>query len=241
VRVGQARRFGLITTNSLPQIFNRRVVVAQLDAKPPLGLVVAIPGHPWYLDGGMAAVRIAMTVGAAGKQEGQLFRVVDPRRNAAQSGDELRPPERGLIISNLTIGVDLDAAKPLLANEGLCSPGVKLHGSGFIVSPERAKQLGLGAVPGLERHIRLYRHGRDLTARPREVLVIDLFGLSEEQVRERFPAVYQHLLQTVKPERDAKIGKSADMAEYAQNGGYSANLDRSCGLHGRFIQIHRHR
>ncbi len=44
----------------------------------------------------MAAVRIAMTVGDAGKQEGQLFRVVDPRRNAAQGGDELHPPLRGI-------------------------------------------------------------------------------------------------------------------------------------------------
>jgi hypothetical protein len=35
------------------------------------------------------------------------------------------------------------------------------------------------------------------------VLVIDLFGLSEDDVRERFPAVFEHLIRTVKPERDA--------------------------------------
>ena len=131
VRNGKAQRFGLITTNSLPQKFNRRVVAAQLDAKPPLGLVFAIPDHPWYLSGDMAAVRIAMTVGAAGKQEGQLFRVTDPRKNAPRGGDELRRPERDLITSNLTIGVDLDAARPLRSNEGLCSPGVaasRIHG-----------------------------------------------------------------------------------------------------------------
>jgi len=34
-------------------------------------------------------------------------------------------------------------------------------------------------------------------------MVIDLFGLSDSEVRERFPEVYQHLLQTVKVERDA--------------------------------------
>jgi hypothetical protein len=208
VRTRKAQRFGLITTNSLPQTFNRRVVVAQLNAKPPLGLVFAIPDHPWYLDGGMSAVRIAMTVGASGKQEGQLLRVIDSRLNAAQGGDELRAPQQGLIISNLTIGVDLDAAKPLMANEGLCSPGVKLHGSGFIVSPQRAKELGLGSVPGLERHILPYRHGKDLTARPRRAMVIDLFGLPEARLRNHFPAVYQHILQTVKPERDQNNRKS---------------------------------
>ncbi len=208
VRLGKARRFGLITTNSLTQPFNRRVVGATLDAKPPLGIVFAIPDHPWYLAGDMSAVRIAMTVGAVGKQEGQLFRVVDPRRNATQGGDELRPPVRGLIISNLTIGLNLDAAKPLRANEGLSSPGVKLHGSGFIISAERAKQLGLGSVPGLDQHIRSYRHGRDLTARPRDVMVVDLFGLTERILQERFPTVYQHILQAVKPERDQNNRKS---------------------------------
>lgn len=47
-----------------------------------------------------------------------------------------------------------------------------------------------------------YRNGRDLAARPRGAFVIDLFGLSETQVREYHPAIYQHLLATVKPHRD---------------------------------------
>jgi hypothetical protein len=54
----------------------------------------------------------------------------------------------------------------------------------------------------LEKHIPPYRNGRDLMAVPRGVMVIDLFGLEADDVRKRFPEVYQHLLQTVKPERD---------------------------------------
>ena len=46
-RTGKARRFGLITTNSLRQTFARRVVQAQLAAQPPLSLAFAIPDHPW--------------------------------------------------------------------------------------------------------------------------------------------------------------------------------------------------
>ena len=88
------------------------------------------------------------------------------------------------------------------ANENLSNPGVKLHGAGFIVTPEEAANLGLGSTPGLERHIRLYRNGRDLTATPRDVMVIDLFGLTAEEVRARFPAVYQWVYERVKPERD---------------------------------------
>jgi hypothetical protein len=47
-----------------------------------------------------------------------------------------------------------------------------------------------------------YRNGRDLTDQPRNVMVIDLYGLSEEQVRKAYPAIFQHVLQTVKPERE---------------------------------------
>lgn len=41
-----------------------------------------------------------------------------------------------------------------------------------------------------------------IAQRPRGRMVIDLFGLSVDDVRLKFPEVYQHLLVTVKPERD---------------------------------------
>jgi hypothetical protein len=107
-----------------------------------------------------------------------------------------------VIHPDLTIGPNTAAAVPLKANEGLSCPGVKLHGAGFIVTPEEARKLGLGRVPGLDRHIREYRNGRDLTARARGVMVIDLFGLSGEEVRRSFPAAYQWVFDRVKPERD---------------------------------------
>ena len=90
----------------------------------------------------------------------------------------------------------------LQSNEGLSSPGVKLHGSGFIVSPEEAANLGLGRIPGLEQHIRPYLNGRDLTGTSRNKLVIDLFGLSITEVQRRFPEVYQWVFDRVKPERE---------------------------------------
>ena len=43
-------------------------------------------------------------------------------------------------------------------------------------------RIGLGCVQGLEKHIRDYRNGRDLTQSPRGVKVIDLFGLEEQEV-----------------------------------------------------------
>ena len=108
----------------------------------------------------------------------------------------------GKIIGNLKIGADITAVRPLLANDLVSSPGVKLHGAGFIVTPRQAEVLGLGATPGLEKHILPYRNGQDLAGHPRGVMVIDLYPLAVGEVRERFPKIYQHVLDRVKPERD---------------------------------------
>ena len=77
-----------------------------------------------------------------------------------------------------------------------------MHGSGFIVTPEEATALGLGTTPGLKSHIRPYLNGRDLNQRSRNVMVIDLFGLTIDEVKSRFPETYQRILNRVKPERD---------------------------------------
>jgi hypothetical protein len=197
------RRFGLVTTNSISQVFQRRVMERYLLAKTPISLVMAIPDHPWTkATRDAAAVRIAMTVGEAGTREGVL------RDVTREAGLETDAPTieltefAGTINSDLTVGADVTKAKPLLANEGLSSPGVKLHGAGFIVTPQVAEHLGLGRRSGLEQHIREYRNGRDLTSRPRGVMVIDLFGLDDDDVRHLFPEAYQHIATTVKPERD---------------------------------------
>lgn len=204
--VRAARRFGFITTNSLDQVFARRVLVEAMAARKPLRLVFAIPDHPWSSAAGAAAVRIAMTVAEAvapNLPPGRLLRVESERDIGGDAPEVRFANTEGSINANLTIGADAGAAKALAANARLCSPGVKLHGAGFIVTPHQATALGLGRVPGLDRHIRPYLNGRDLTGRSRGVMVIDLFGLTDDQVRQRYPAVFQHLLLNVKPERDA--------------------------------------
>ncbi len=197
------QRFGLVTTNSITQVFQRRTLERHVTGKLPISIVTAIGDHPWTkVTSDSAAVRIAMTVAEAGKRDGKVLEVI------SESGLDTDDPKitfgevLGTINSDLTVGIDVTQAAALKASEGLCSPGVKLHGSGFIVTPAEAEHLGLGKRKGLEKHIRLYRNGRDLTGSPRNVMVIDLFGLEALELRERFPEVYQHVLQTVKPERD---------------------------------------
>ncbi len=214
-RKGEVRRFGFITTNSLRQTFNRRVIESQMAAKPPLSLAFAIPDHPWVDSTDGAAVRIAMSVGEAGAQPGRLVSVVDEREESEDAVSVKLAEVRARINADLSVGADVSGAVPLKSNEGISSPGVKLHGAGFIVTSGEATRLGLGNVTGLEQHIRAYRNGRDLTDAPRGVMVIDLFGLAEDEVRQRFPAVYQWLLERVKPERDAKA-QTKDGAGYAR-------------------------
>ncbi|ACR01340.1 class I SAM-dependent DNA methyltransferase [Thauera aminoaromatica] len=202
VRADKARRFGFITTNSIKQTFNRRVVQAQLEAKNPLSLAFAIPDHPWVDAADGAAVRIAMTVGAGGEQDGQLSEVKDERETDQDEIDVTLQTRSGRLHADLRSGANVTGAISLRSNVGISSPGVKLHGAGFIVTPDEARSLGLGTIGGIEHHIRAYRNGRDLTDRPRGVMVIDLFGLTVDEVRTRYPAIYQWVLERVKPERD---------------------------------------
>jgi len=199
-RTGKTQRFGFITTNSITQTFSRRVVERPLGEKKPISLVFAVPDHPWVDDIYAAAVRIAMTVGAAGDRLGRLATVTKEEQAVDKQGRDVNLDTRmGKIHANLKIGANLTSALLLQANENISSPGVKLHGSGFIVTPDQAQILGLGTVKGLEQHIRPYRNGRDLTGTPRGVMVVDLDGLSDTEVRQNFPMTYQHVFDYVEP------------------------------------------
>jgi hypothetical protein len=99
-------RFGFITTNSLRQTFNRRVVQAALEPAErtstgsvrtgseavraelvearPIHLAFAVPDHPWVDNADGAAVRIAMTVAAPGAGEGRLCSVTAEREGRGE-------------------------------------------------------------------------------------------------------------------------------------------------------------
>ena len=199
------KRFGLITTNSLRQTFNRRVVQHHMGQKKPLSLVFAVPDHPWVDTADGADVRIAMTVGEGGEHVGELANVIEETDGQGEGVDVALNTREGKLHSDLRAGVDTTACHKLSAHDLISSPGVKLHGAGFIVTPQEAAKLGLGQTRGLERHIRHYRNGRDLTQIPRGVMVIDLQGLSADEVRALYPDVYQRVRERVKPERDNNL------------------------------------
>ena len=113
----------------------------------------------------------------------------------------------GEVFADLSVGVDVTGVKPLNANADLSFMGVKLVGD-FVVTQEEARRLGLGSVEGIERHLPRFRNGSDVTRKNRDVRVVDLYGLTAPEARDRFPSLYQHVLDNVKPTRDQNKRKS---------------------------------
>jgi len=203
VRQNQAEAFGFITTNSITQTFNRRLIQRHLESIQPLSLVYTIADHPWVDSAQGAAVRIAMSVARSGLQLGKVARVVHESATAEEDAHVVELVEiDGIVNANFTIGADVTTTKTLEANQRISTVGMGLYGTGFLVDKERAYELGMGTTEELTRRILPYMNGRDLTQQSRGLYAIDLFGLTENQVIQRFPTVYQHVYEQVKPERD---------------------------------------
>ncbi|MEF8751625.1 MAG: DNA methyltransferase [Candidatus Accumulibacter necessarius] len=196
---GKTQRFGLITTNSLTQAFNRRVVQGALDKG--ISLAFAIPDHPWVDSADGAAVRIAMTVGTVAGGEGRLLSVIDEREGNGEGLEVTLQEQVGLLHADLRIGANVAAARPMLGNSGLSSRGVIPHGAGMVLTNEQRASLERDAP------VRPYRNGRDLTDISRGVWVVDCIGLGIDVIRQDYPKLYQWLVDRVKPDRDAHRDK----------------------------------
>jgi hypothetical protein len=201
-------RFGFVTTNSITQSFSRRVITNYLDpssspATGALSLVMAIPDHPWTkATKDAAAVRIAMSVAERGKREGELREVADEIAIDSDEPKIVFATSRGTINPDFTIGADVTAASSLHANEGLSCNGMMLAGQGFKLDKSLAAALAAEEGKQVDNVLRGYIGGSELLNGWKEQRVIDFCGLSEETARKDFPVLYQHVLSTVKPERD---------------------------------------
>lgn len=201
VRDGKVKRFGFITTNGIRRINNRKVVEKYLYGDPKISIVMAIPDHPWIKGKNSAQVRIAMTAAELGDNQGILYKMSDEKID--NDSDTLALESSvGAINADLTQGADATKAKQLKANDSIASQGVIINGNGFLITQEEAALLGLGSIPGLEQHIKPYISGKDIASKSRNLMVIDLYGLDIETVQHKYPAVYQWILERVKPFRD---------------------------------------
>ena len=246
------RRFGLVTTNSITQVFSRRViegwlhspsplvgegrgplaqasgkdegdVAADAPATPPhpsappalppsptrgegqgdkLHLVLAIPDHPWTrVTRDAAAVRIAMTVAEAGPGEGEVIEIV---REAKLDTDE--PELEGVrtlgdINDKLALGPSTSSIDRLAANQPFRVRGVEFHGSGYVLDRSVVNEWRVEAPEFYERYVKSYVSLGDYKVRRQDRFVADLYGVSEKELRQTAPKLYQHLLKTAYPLR----------------------------------------
>lgn len=199
VATGDLTRAGLITTNSIGQIYQQGVV--RSAAAAGARVVWAIRDHPWTDGSDEAAVRVAMTVLANSDRAATLVSVND-------AGEMIARRVAARMNADLSMDADVSTAsgQSLEANEGLVSRGFQLVGAGFILEAEEAERV-LAMSPELRSMIRPYRNGKDLTSRPRGVFVIDL-GLRDEAETRAIPMLFDILRDRVKPDRDANARAS---------------------------------
>jgi hypothetical protein len=203
LRLGKVERFGFITTNSIHQTFNRRILEKHLnDNKKPINIAYAIPDHPWVdtVDG--AAVRIAMTVASCDPGLGELNRVTkETEVGDGEQAVELQT-QLGKIVANLKIGADLTSANSLNSNSTLCSTGLILGGRGFVIEQEFLNTLFEQNPKTIEISGPRW-NGKDIVDNWRGDHILDTYHLTEELLIQEYPEVYQHLRNTVFPERQS--------------------------------------
>ncbi|WP_376695499.1 class I SAM-dependent DNA methyltransferase [Wenzhouxiangella sp. EGI_FJ10305] len=203
VRGGALKRFGLITTNSIKQAFNRRVVIKHLETTPPLSLVFAVPDHPWVDSSDGAAVRISMTVAAMGPQTGISAQIVKESSSSDEGKQIEFRAQSGHVHSGLKAGANISASTALRANQDLCGQGVKVVGKGFYVTPEL-----VNSWPSDKSISRIVNARGILNGDYEGELIIDFFDLTEEQALSSNPDAFQRVIDRVKPLRDQNKRKS---------------------------------
>lgn len=197
------RRFGFVTTNSITQAFNRRVVERHQLKATPISIVMAIPDHPWTkATANAAAVRIAMTVAVPGSVAGVVKKVIEEVGLETDQPTIRFDTSPGHVNSDLSTGVDLTSAVQLKANRGLCCPGMQPGGQGFFLEASEYKGLKSELDPKIDRIAKRVVDGQKLIQGDREEYLIDCFPMSEDEVRREHPYVYELLLARVKPERN---------------------------------------
>jgi hypothetical protein len=196
---GETTRFGFITTNSITQPFNR-IVIETAKCR----LLFAVPDHPWVdgVDG--AAVRIAMTCGGIESGAVVLETILSETEIPDGYGERavtVQTKTAEKLNSDLTVGIDVQNTVSLEANRDIAIQGMNPLGLGFRLDQDELVAMGIDPIR-TPPHLKPYLIGRDLVQRPEQKWVVDYYGLSEQDAANADPALFQHILTHVKPERD---------------------------------------
>lgn len=142
-----------------------------------------------------------MTCVRSGNEDGVLERLAYARGERHSKDAEDFSLTTGYILSNLSTGANVRGCPILRSNDNMAAVGFQFNGRGFAITVNEATRF-INKYPPIRRHLRPFVNGNDVTQRPRNLWMLDFFGLSEAQLATDFQEAYQHLLVTVKPERD---------------------------------------
>ena len=191
VGAGNAKRVGLVATNSIRGGANRRALQAAIDGRP---IFDAWSDEPWVIDG--AAVRVSLV----------CFSGVD---------DEYRPEKRldGEFVDDIHpdltamrggTGIDLTGAKRIPANTGVAFMGDTKSGA-FDVAGDLAREwLRLPANPNGRPNAEVLKpwiNGMDITRRPAGKWIVDFGWTMVKEEAALYEAPFGHVREHVWPKR----------------------------------------
>jgi type II restriction/modification system DNA methylase subunit YeeA len=184
IKAGKAKRAGLLATNSISMIANRKVLER---IKETGDIFMTWSDRPWVLDG--AAVRVSILGFDDGTQKERVF-------DGASVAE---------INADLTAGVDASRADALAENAHLCFLGI-MKGGPFDIDAEPArKMLASPLNPNGKPNSDVVKRrlgGQDVTGRPRDGWIID-FGVNMSQEEAAlYQPPFEHVVENVKPLRD---------------------------------------
>jgi type II restriction/modification system DNA methylase subunit YeeA len=176
-------RVGLLATNSITMIANRKVLER---IKETGDVFMAWSDRPWILDG--AAVRVSMIGFDNGSQREKFL-----------DGHQVLN-----INADLTTGLDLTGAVSLRENAGLCFLGMMKGGPFEIDDPTAHKMLSAPVNPNGRPNADVIKRrlgGQDVVGRPRRGWIIDFVQMNKNEAA-LYELPFEYVRQHVKPVRD---------------------------------------
>jgi type II restriction/modification system DNA methylase subunit YeeA len=183
IQASKAKRAGLLATNSISMIANRRVLER---IKETGDIFMAWSDRPWVLDG--AAVRVSMLGFDDGTQ-----------KERALDGAPVTE-----INADLTAGVDASRAGALAENAALCFLGMMKGGPFDIDADTARKMLAAPLNPNGKSNSDVVKRrlgGQDVTGRPRDGWIIDFVDASQQDAA-LYELPFEYVRTKIKPIRD---------------------------------------
>jgi len=183
IQAGEAKRAGLLATNSIRMVGNRPVLERILESG---GIFMAWSDRPWILDG--AAVRVSIVGFDDGSQKERML-----------DGQSVV-----IIHADLTAGADVASAQALAENADLCFLGV-MKGGPFDLTEEQANaMLSAPLNPNGRPNSDVVKRrliGRDVVQRNQNGWLVD-FGEMSESEATLYELPFEYVRREVKPLRD---------------------------------------